>query len=117
MILTVNNDYFVGFEVLTAVGTEMAVFWVVAPCSLVEVYQRFRGPCCLHHQGDCSDNTAQQSRRQPSTIISLNSVNQLIFVMVKCCVFFAVRTELLNIVYMSFVLQRVEHSCNSDGTP
>jgi hypothetical protein len=30
----------------------MAVFWVVVPCSLVEVYQRFRGPCCLHHQGD-----------------------------------------------------------------
>jgi hypothetical protein len=30
----------------------MAVYWVVAPCSLVEVYQRFRGPCCLHHQGD-----------------------------------------------------------------
>jgi hypothetical protein len=31
---------------------KMAVFWVVAPCSLVEVYQRFRGPCCLHYQGD-----------------------------------------------------------------
>jgi hypothetical protein len=30
----------------------MAVFWVVAPCSLVEVYRRFRGACCLHHQGD-----------------------------------------------------------------
>jgi hypothetical protein len=29
-------------------------------------------------------------------IISLNSVNKLIFVMVKCCVFFAVRTEFLN---------------------
>jgi hypothetical protein len=29
----------------------MAVFWVVAPCSLVEVYQRFSGPCCLQHQG------------------------------------------------------------------
>jgi hypothetical protein len=42
----------VGFEVLTAVSTKMAVFWVVAPCSLVEAYQRFRGPCCLHHQGD-----------------------------------------------------------------
>jgi hypothetical protein len=27
----------------------MAVFWVVALCSLVEVYQCFRGPC-LHHQ-------------------------------------------------------------------
>jgi hypothetical protein len=31
----------VGFEVLTAVSTKMAVFWVVASCSLVEVYQRF----------------------------------------------------------------------------
>jgi hypothetical protein len=29
-----------------------AVFWVVAPCSLLEVYQRMRGPCCLRHQGD-----------------------------------------------------------------
>jgi hypothetical protein len=28
----------------------MAVFWLVAPCNLVEVYQRFRGPCCLHNQ-------------------------------------------------------------------
>jgi hypothetical protein len=23
------------------------VFWVVAPCSLVELYQCFRGPCCF----------------------------------------------------------------------
>jgi hypothetical protein len=27
-------------------------FWDVAPCSLVEVYRRFRGACCLHYQGD-----------------------------------------------------------------
>jgi hypothetical protein len=35
----------------------MAVFWVIAPYSLVEVYRRFRGACCLHHQGDgrCDD--------------------------------------------------------------
>jgi hypothetical protein len=40
-----------------AVSMKMAVFWVVAPYNLVEVYQRFRGPCCLHHQGDddCPD--------------------------------------------------------------
>jgi hypothetical protein len=38
--------------------------------------------------------------KQP--IISLNSVNRLIFVTVKCGVFFAVRTEFLNIIYMSF---------------
>jgi hypothetical protein len=35
-----------------AVSTMMAVLWVVAPCSLVEVYQRFRGPSYLHHQGE-----------------------------------------------------------------
>jgi hypothetical protein len=29
-----------------------AVFWVVAPCSLVEVYRRFRGTCYCRHQGD-----------------------------------------------------------------
>jgi hypothetical protein len=28
------------FEFLTAVSTKMAVFWVVAPCTLVEVYHR-----------------------------------------------------------------------------
>jgi hypothetical protein len=28
----------VGFEVLMAASMKMAVFWVVAPCSLVEVY-------------------------------------------------------------------------------
>jgi hypothetical protein len=30
----------------------MAVFWEVAQYSLVEVSRRFRGACCLHHQGD-----------------------------------------------------------------
>jgi hypothetical protein len=49
---TMNRIKYVGFEILTAVSTKMAVFWVAAPCSLVEVYLRFRGPCCLHHQGD-----------------------------------------------------------------
>jgi hypothetical protein len=42
----------VGFEVLMAASMKMAVFWVVAPCSLVEVNRRFRDACCLHHQGD-----------------------------------------------------------------
>jgi hypothetical protein len=27
---------------------KMAVFWVVAPCGVVEVSRRFRGACCLH---------------------------------------------------------------------
>jgi hypothetical protein len=37
----------VGFEVLTAASMKMAVFWVVAPCRLVEVYRHFRGTCFL----------------------------------------------------------------------
>jgi hypothetical protein len=35
-----------------SIGEKMTVFWDVAPCSLVEVYQRFRGAYCFHHQGD-----------------------------------------------------------------
>jgi hypothetical protein len=42
------------FQGLTAASMESSssVFWDVAPCSLVEVYRRFRGVYCLHHQGD-----------------------------------------------------------------
>jgi hypothetical protein len=47
----------VRFQVLTAASMKMAVYRVVAPCSLVEVYRRFRGACCLHHQGDDSSPT------------------------------------------------------------
>jgi hypothetical protein len=39
----------VGFEVLMAVSTKMAVFWIVALSSLVAVCQRFRGTCSLLH--------------------------------------------------------------------
>jgi hypothetical protein len=37
----------VKFQVLTAASVKIAVFWIVAPCSLVEVCRRFRGVCCL----------------------------------------------------------------------
>jgi hypothetical protein len=30
----------------------MAVFWDVAPYSLVEIDRRFRGTYCPHHKGD-----------------------------------------------------------------
>jgi hypothetical protein len=39
----INVQKDMGFEILMAVSTKMAVFWVVAPYSLVEVYRRFRG--------------------------------------------------------------------------
>jgi hypothetical protein len=30
---------------------------VVAPCRLVDVYRRFKGACCLHHQGDADGSS------------------------------------------------------------
>jgi hypothetical protein len=66
--------------ILSSLRLKMAVFWVVAPCSLVEAEQRFKGTCCLHHQGYdggskdlwnvgklLPDYTALQPRRQPSS--------------------------------------------------
>jgi hypothetical protein len=43
-------------------------------------------------------------------ILSINSnyfLEQLIFVMVKCCVFFAVQTKFLNIIQTSFGFKRL----------
>jgi hypothetical protein len=45
-----------------------------------------------------------------TAIISLNSVNRLIFVTVKCGVFFAVRTECLNIILTRFGHVRQIHT-------
>jgi hypothetical protein len=36
---------------------KMAVFWVVAPCSLVEVHRRFRGVFCLHYHQATTQKT------------------------------------------------------------
>jgi hypothetical protein len=59
-------------------GEYEEVFWVVAPCSLVEVYRRFRVACCLHRPDDggrkdlwnvsklLPDYTVLQPRRQQS---------------------------------------------------
>jgi hypothetical protein len=35
----------------------MAVFWIVAPHSLVEVCRSFGGACCLHHHGATTQKT------------------------------------------------------------
>jgi hypothetical protein len=39
------------FEILTVTSMKMAVFWDVAPCSLIDIDRRFRGAYCHHHQG------------------------------------------------------------------
>jgi hypothetical protein len=40
---------------------KMAVFWIVVPCRLLWVYQRFRRLYCLHHQGDLMMEAVQTS--------------------------------------------------------
>jgi hypothetical protein len=39
------------FQILMAVSIQMAGFWVVTICSLVEVYRCFRSVGYLHHEG------------------------------------------------------------------
>jgi hypothetical protein len=73
----IEHKGFVRFQVLTAASVKLTDFWVVTPCSLVEVYRRFSGACCLHHQANDGDGkhlrnvrkllpdyTAKQPRRQ-----------------------------------------------------
>jgi hypothetical protein len=42
----------VRFEVFTAMKIQVMVFWVVMLCTVTVGYQHFRGPCCLHLQGE-----------------------------------------------------------------
>jgi hypothetical protein len=56
-----NKVLRVRFQVLTAASTNMAILWIVAACSLVGFYRRFRGSCCLHHQGDDHPETSETS--------------------------------------------------------
>jgi hypothetical protein len=53
------------------VSTYMTVFWVAAPCSLVEVYQSFRGPCNLHHY-DYDDG----GNKQPLNDVMLSKLHK-----------------------------------------
>jgi hypothetical protein len=53
---------------------KMAVFWVVAPCSMVEFYRLFTDACCFHYQGftavlmeaagTCETSVTYQTRRR-----------------------------------------------------
>jgi hypothetical protein len=59
---------------------KVAVFWVLAPCSLVEVHRRFKGACCLHHQGDRRDHRAATQKTVVFTlhIIVMYRINILL---------------------------------------
>jgi hypothetical protein len=50
------------FEVFMAVKIQVEAFWVVTPCSVAVGYQRFRGPCCLHLQGEMKMEATRSSK-------------------------------------------------------
>jgi hypothetical protein len=53
---------------------KMANFWVVTPCSQVEVYRSFRGACCLHSQcKETSVNFYQTTRRNNPEVSHLHT--------------------------------------------
>jgi hypothetical protein len=56
-----NSISVVRFQVLTAVNMKFRfVFWDVLPCKII-VDRRFRGTCCLHHQGALMVEAARTS--------------------------------------------------------
>jgi len=61
----------VNFEAFTAVMFQVKVFWDVTPCSVLVGYQRFRGPCCLHLQGEVK---ASHPRRPQLEILILENL-------------------------------------------
>jgi len=48
---------------------QVVVFWVVAPCSNVVEYQRFRGLCCLNF------TLKMQRPRSSETMVSYHTVS------------------------------------------
>jgi hypothetical protein len=62
-----------GFRILTAASMKMAVFWIVAPCRLVEVTHRADGGGSKHLSdiGKLLHYTVQPPRRQPSSYLDI----------------------------------------------
>jgi hypothetical protein len=52
---------------------KMSIFWVLAPCSLVEVYRRVRGASCLHHQDYVSWSADEDSIEAQCDILPTKS--------------------------------------------
>jgi hypothetical protein len=51
----------------------MVGFLVIALCSMVEVYQRFRGTCCLYHQ---DNNAVMKEAARTSKMVNFYQITQ-----------------------------------------
>lgn len=59
---------------------KMITFWDTAPCSLLEVYRRFGGEYCLHHQGDPMIMVAVRTRETSVNEITRRNILKCILV-------------------------------------
>jgi hypothetical protein len=55
---------------------KIRVLWDVAPRSQVEVYRRFRGVYCIHHQGDSFIALMMEAVRTSETSVNLNATTR-----------------------------------------
>jgi hypothetical protein len=64
----------VRFQVFMAGSMKLTVSWNIALCSLVEVYQCFRGAYCLNHQGNESPLKRQSTYMRLHGTVSRKAV-------------------------------------------
>jgi hypothetical protein len=89
----------------------MAVFWVVAPCSLVEIYQRFRGPSCLHHQGDLRTNRRENLKSYLLNSCATENPLSSIFLLLVASLFGCVEDS-----GITFSAETNKYGCNTRTT-
>jgi hypothetical protein len=58
---------------------KMVVFWVDAPCSLIEIGRRFRASYCIRHQVNISEDGHLHTRRRE------NLKSRMFFLFVSDC--------------------------------
>jgi hypothetical protein len=88
LMVCITDHYTVPGELSCSHGREYEyVFWDVAPCNVVEIYRRFRGTCCLHHQVTSEDSLLHKTVPiasnicPPSTVILPTGGSLLIVVL------------------------------------
>jgi hypothetical protein len=92
------------FEVYTEVKNQVEVFWVVTACSVPVGYQHFRGPCCLHLQGEVIGITTQKVSSQDASDCLSNCiirVSNILFLFIKQCIITCIGYVALNEINMN----------------
>jgi hypothetical protein len=49
------------FHIFTATNNKTTAFLDITPCSVIEIYRRFRGAYCFHRLSDDEDSTSETS--------------------------------------------------------